>query len=475
MKLTWKLCLAVGLGVLAVLASHAALRVHRDLVRFRQTVRENHRTVGLVLSATIEHVAARDGEVRARSLVAEVDRRLAEMEIRWVGEIGGEPLAATFAEPGRFESESSVRDGAGQLRSYTTLRLPGASTTAIEIVEPLAGEAEYVHEAVVRTASTTLVVVLLCVAIILTFGVLFVGRPLEALRRHARRVGRGEVGIATPIQSRDEIGELALEMNAMSAALDEARVRVRSEEAARLDALAQLRQADRLRVVGELASSLAHDLGTPMGTVSARAQMIASGEVDSARARQLGAKIVEEIALMSVSIRQLLEHGRRDEPQRSWVEIGAWASAILDVMRPLAERRSLGLTLELSTAHPRIELDPRHMRHVLVNLLSNAIDASPPGASVEVVIDDDGPNLRIAVRDHGPGIAPENLAAVFEPFFTTKASSEGSGLGLSVARGIIEEHGGHLSARPGVPDGTWFEMTLPRAREDGVEVRHRSC
>ncbi|MBN8613520.1 MAG: HAMP domain-containing histidine kinase [Deltaproteobacteria bacterium] len=468
MKLTWKLCLAVGLGVLAVLAAHAALRVHRDIGRFRQSVRDNHRTIGLVLSAAIEEVAARDGEDRARSLVAEVDRRQSEMEIHWVAEIDGDPVGETMAEPGLFASVSGVREGQQQQRSYTTLRLPGASTTAIEIVEPLAREAEHVHEAVVRTASTTFVVLFLCVAIILTFGVWFVGRPLDALRRHARRVGRGEVGIATPIHSRDEIGELALEMNTMSAALDEARVRVRREEAARLDALAQLRQADRLRVVGELAASVAHDLGTPMGTVNARAQMIASGEVDSSRARELAAKIVDEIAVMSVSIRQLLEHGRRNEPQRSWIEVGPWASAILDVVRPLAERRDLKLTLELATEHPRIELDPLHMRHVLVNLLSNAIDASPRGASVEVVIDDDGPNLRIAVRDHGPGIAAEHLAAVFEPFFTTKSSSEGSGLGLSVARGIIEEHGGHLSTRAGIPDGTCFEVTLPRVPARGA-------
>lgn len=463
MKLTWKLSLAVGLGVLAVLAGHAALRVHRDLVRFRQTVRENHETVGLLLATSIEEMSARDGVARAESLVAEVDRREPGMRIRWVDAIDGVPVEAWLPVAGRFESTSvATDDGEEELRSYMTLRLPGAPVTAVEIIEPLGRQAEYASEAVARTATTTAVVLLLCVTIILAFGVLFVGRPLEALRRHAQRAGRGEVGIATPVASSDEIGELAREMNAMSTALDEARVRVRTEEAARFEALAQLRQADRLRVVGELASSIAHDLGTPMGTVSARAQMIASGEVALARAQELAAMVVDEIALMSTSIRQLLEHGRREEPQRVTVDLQAWTPTIIDLVRPLAERRGLEIRLEVATARAEVELDPQQMRHVLINLLSNAIDASPRGAAVEVVVDDDGSDLRIVVTDHGPGVPAENLAAIFEPFFTTKAPTEGSGLGLSVARGIVEEHGGRLSARSGVGDGTRFELRLPR-------------
>ena len=463
MKLTWKLSLAVGLGVLAVLTGHAALRVHRDITRFRQRVRDNHQTVGLLLAAAIEEIGARGDIERAESLVAEVDGRESMMQIRWVDVIGGVPVGDRLSAPGRFESTSVAGvSGEEELRSYTTLRLPGGPITAVEIVEPLSREAEYAQEAVLRTASTTGVVLLLCVSIILAFGVLFVGRPLEALRRHARRVGRGEIGIATPTVSNDEIGELAREMNAMSNALDEARLRVRTEEAARLDALGHLRQADRLRIVGELASSVAHDLGTPMGTVSARAQMIASGEVAMHRARELASMIVDEIAQMSGSIRQLLEHGRREEPRRVWVDLRAWAPTIVDLVRPLAERRGLEIVLSVATASPEVELDPQQMRHVLINLLSNAIDASPPGASVEVTVDDDGPDVRMVVADHGRGIPPENLAAVFEPFFTTKAPTEGSGLGLSVARGIIEEHGGRLSAHAGVPDGTRLELRVPR-------------
>lgn len=465
MKLTWKLSLAVGLGVLVVLAGHAALRVHRDRVRFRQAVRDNQETIGRLLAIAIEDVGAHEGVARAESLVAQADAHEPLLQIRWVDRVDGVPIAERWPTPGQFEWTSTDATEANDavLRSYTTLRVPGHAVTAIEIVEPLAREAEYAHEALLRTATTTCVVLLLCVSIITSFGVLFVGRPLEALRRHAERVGHGEAGIATPITSSDEIGDLARAMNAMSSALDQARVRVRNEEAARLEAIAQLRHADRLRVVGELASSVAHDLGTPMATVSARAQMIESGEVPLERARELAARIVEEIARMTSTIRQLLEHGRREPPQRVAVDVAAWVAGIVDLVRPLAERRELALRLDAKTSLAPVEIDPGQMRHVLINVISNAIEASPPGERVEVEVAEDAGALRIAVVDHGPGIPEANLTAVFEPFFTTKAPSEGSGLGLSVARGIVEEHGGRLVAARDAAGGTRFELRLPRA------------
>jgi signal transduction histidine kinase len=306
----------------------------------------------------------------------------------------------------------------------------------------------------------------LCITIILVFGVLFVGRPLEALRKHAERVARGEKGIQTAIASSDEIGELAREMNSMTAALDQARVRARSEEAARIEMLGQLRHADRLRIVGELASSVAHDLGTPMGTVSARAQMIASGEVSAERARELAATIVDEIAAMTGSIRQLLDYGRREQPRRVAVEIGAWGRQVVDLVRPLGEQRGIEIRLECDVPELEVEMDPIQMRHVLVNLLSNAIAASPDGAAVEVRVGESEDGAHVEVRDHGAGIPVERLAAIFEPFFTTKAPSEGTGLGLSIARGIVEEHGGHLTARAAPGGGSVFEVVLP-LRADG--------
>jgi two-component system NtrC family sensor kinase len=468
-RLTWKLSLAVGLGILVVLSGHAWVRVERDRDRFLDDLKSDHRTVGRALATAVELLGAREGEDRARALVDEVNRREPDIALRWV-QLGANATPRTEALRGtrprlqrRGDVESfttTLDDGEIALVTYVTLRVPTQRVSAIEIVEPLRQQPVYEREAISRTASTTAIVVVICIAIILGFGVVFVGRPLNVLRDHARRVGRGERAIQTRLSARDEIGELAREMNAMTTALDDARDRARSEEMARLSTLAQLRHADRLRVVGEIASSVAHDLGTPMSTVRARAQMIAGAEVDLDRSRALASKIIDEIDRMSARIRQLLDHARRSGPAHETLDVGQWAAEVIDLLRPVAERRRVDLELELEDAGVA-RLDAAQLRHVLINLVTNAIDASPEGERVGVSIACIGEALHMEVSDAGPGIPEDQRTEIFEPFFTTKAPGEGTGLGLSIARGIVEEHGGTITALSGERGGMTFVVVVP--------------
>jgi signal transduction histidine kinase len=466
MKLTTKLSLAVSIGIMLVLSAHAAMRVRRDVERFHEDVRSDHRVLGRSLAAAVELLSAEEGPARARALVSEVNRREHDVTIRWVDVVSDVPVAEDRTTdimpprvPGLLSSTLTTIDGEPALVTYATLQTPGEAPTAIELVEPLANEPEYVREAIVRTASTTALVCAICIAIILGFGVLFVGRPLAALREHAQRVARGELGTRTAVRAEDEVAELARDMNRMSEELGRAREKARDEGAARMEALAQLRHADRLRAVGEMASAVAHDLGTPLGTVRARAQMIAGGEADAGRSRELAANVVDEVDRMSAAIRQLLDHARREPGQRETVELRAWAAALLDVLRPLAERRDV--RLELAPGDPaEAEIDPSQMRQVLTNLVMNAIDASPAGGVVEIELGADESSVRLAVRDRGEGVPPELVERVFEPFFTTKRGGEGTGLGLSIARGIARDHGGDIRVESGRGPGTTFVVTL---------------
>lgn len=460
-RLTWKLSLAVGLGILVVLAGHAMLRVQRDRNRYLDDLKSDHRTVGRALAAAVELLGAREGEERARALVDEVNRREADIALRWIAN-GETPARIHLRRRGQVESfTTTLDDGENALVTYVSLRVPARRLSAIEIVEPLREQPEYEREAIMRTASTTAAVLAICIAIILGFGVVFVGRPLNALRDHARRVGRGERAIRTELATRDEIGELAQEMNSMTIALDGARERARSEEMARLSTLAQLRHADRLRVVGEIASSVAHDLGTPMSTVRARAQMISGGEVDAARSQALAAKIIEEIDRMSTRIRQLLDHARRTGASPETIDVASWATEIIDLLRPVAERKHVELTLDLRDTRVA-RMDASQLRHVLINLVTNAVDASTEGAGVGVLVACEEDVLRIEVSDCGAGIPEDQRHEVFEPFFTTKAPGEGTGLGLSIARGIVEENGGSIEARSNT-QGTTFVVLAPIA------------
>jgi two-component system, NtrC family, sensor kinase len=452
MRLTWKLSFAVSLGILVVLAAHAAFRVRRDLDRFSAEARSNHRTMARALAFAVQRAAPQDDE-SPLALVREVDEADAELELALRPGRDGDD--ASFASVERTEP-----DGDHVLVSHLGLSVAGRPMV-IEIEQRLTGRPERVREAVLRTASTTAVMLVACVSIILGFGLMFVARPLAALAQHARRFGRGELNVRTSIRGSDEIAELAREMNEMSHAVEQATARARREAASRVEALAQLRQADRLSAVGMMASSVAHDLGTPMASTRARAQMIADHEVDPERASALAVEIVDEIDRMSATIRRLLDHGRREDPQRVVTELRAWASEVLELLRPLADRRGVSMELAID-AEASAEIDPERMRHVLVNLVSNAIDASPAGGIVRVAVRVESGTVEITVDDEGKGASDAVLAQMFEPFFTTKRAGEGTGLGLSIVRGILEELGGEVRACSLAPVGMRFVVRAPR-------------
>lgn len=455
MRLTWKLSLTLALGVLVVLVGYAALRVRANVEGFRRDVTLGQRDLALAVAQMLESVTAREGEARAREILAEIAESEAPTRIEW------EPFAARSDIVDQMSSQVvSSADGPPILVSTVAIHIAGRDPSGLRIVEPLDREAEVERDAMLRIATTSGVVLAICLILILGFGILFVGRPLEALRRQAKRVGSGERGLRTEVNSNDEIGDLAREMNAMAESLDRAADRVQHEQEARIETLAQLRHADRLRTVGELAASVAHDLGTPMGTVSARAQMIANADVDPARARELAASIVEEIERMSKSIRTLLDHGRREGPQLAVTGARSLAEDVLALLAPLAASRRVRLVLA-DGPDASAKLDAAQVRHVLINLVTNAIDASPPGQTVELRVSAKDGHLLLEVDDRGSGIAPERMEHVFDPFFTTKPKGEGTGLGLSIARGIVQEHGGTLalSAREG--GGSTFVVDLP--------------
>ncbi len=455
MRLTWKLSLALALGVLVVLVGYAALRVRANVEGFRRDVTLGQRGLALAVAQTIESVAAHDGDARARALLDEIAEREAPVRIEWGAlrdgdDLGGDVASRVVERP----------NDAPVLESAIVLHIEDRAPSALRIFMPLDRESDVERDAMMRIATTSGVVLAICLILILGFGILFVGRPLDALRRQAKRLGSGERGLRTDVNSNDEIGDLAREMNAMAASLEAAADRVQHEQEARLVALAQLRHADRLRTIGELAASVAHDLGTPMGTVSARAQMIAHDDVEFTRARELAASIVDEIERMSKSIRALLGHARREGPQLAMTDARALADDVLSLLAPLAATRRVRLVLVDGSA-VSAKLDAAQVRHVLINLVTNAIDASTAGQTVELRVDARAQRLAFEVADRGPGIPAATLDHVFDPFFTTKPEGEGTGLGLSIARGIVEEHGGTLTVTAREGGGSTFTVSLP--------------
>jgi two-component system NtrC family sensor kinase len=471
MRLTRKLSLAIALGIVVVLGINGWLRIRAESDVYREDVRRDHATMARGLALAVETAWRQSGPALAEALVSDRNAREAQVSIRFVrahalesGDAEHEPRDpdAIPGAPGVTRS-AVVTDESGSpwMLSYARVDIPERDAAAIEIYETLGPEAAFQRERLVRTLATTLTLIVVCALVTLGFGILFVARPMRELIAKAERIGAGDLEGSLQITQDDEIRDLASAMNTMSERLADARKRLDRESLARLEALDQLRHADRLRTVGELATGIAHELGTPLGVVRARGAMVASGEVSEPRMRALGAIIVEHVDRMSDTIRQLLDFARRKPATRKNGDVVRVVEQAIALVSPLAGERRIELEREGTKRPIELAIDEAQLQHALANLVLNAIHATSDRGLIRVRVERRGLFVEIHVDDDGKGVAPQHAEHVFEPFFTTKPPGEGTGLGLTIAHGIVVEHGGSIVLGTSPLGGARFTVRLP--------------
>jgi signal transduction histidine kinase len=481
MKLVPKLTLAFIAVTLVIHANGAYRRVQRESETYSEDRDRDVTLVAQSMTDAAQGVWSAKGESAAQAMIVHVSHHDESVRVRWVCEDPAElPAAGTIdcAALTRMKREEVAHAVDRERRyAYAPVVIDGAARGAIEVSASLAPEQGFVQRTIADVTKNNLINNSILLVVSFFLSVWLVARPTRALVEKARRVGRGDFEGPLVLPAHDEFSDLANEMNSMSAQLGELVERVRTESAARVDAMEQLRHADRLKTVGTLASGIAHELGTPLNVIEARATMIASGEVTGEPAKQYAEIVVDASERMARIIRQLLTFARRRGPEKKRSDLVEMAKQSIDLVRPLARKKSIGLNVISKDDDVVTSTDAMQIQQALTNLLVNAIQASDEGHPVEVRIarervrppvdlggkEDDYVCLR--VKDEGPGIAPENLAHVFEPFYTTKDVGEGTGLGLSVAYGIVRDHGGWIAVESEVGRGTRFSMYLPRTEE----------
>jgi signal transduction histidine kinase len=260
------------------------------------------------------------------------------------------------------------------------------------------------------------------------------------------------------------LGQVAQALNEMAAQLEAARVRLVTESERTLDLEQQVRQAETLAVAGKLASAIAHEVGTPLNIISGRAEFLLKTAELEAAARKDVETIVAQIDRISGIIRSLLDTVRPRDPDIRPIPLAEVLDRVLPLLRHPARRRQVTLRTEIPPDLPAVLADAGQLQQVLINLILNAIDATPGGGAVDIRAERlpirDRPGVAIAVRDTGPGIPDELLPRVFEPFFTTKPAGRGTGLGLAICRDIARAHGGTLRVDVG-QGGTTFTAWIP--------------
>lgn len=284
-------------------------------------------------------------------------------------------------------------------------------------------------------------------------------RPIKDLTAVAVRIGStGDLEPVPSPSSRDEVGDLAIAFQRMVSA-----VAIANDEMVR---------ASKLAFLGEMAAGMAHEIRTPLGIIRNSAQLLERRmeSTGDGEAGEWAMFIREESDRLGRVVSTLLDFVRPAEPAKSTTDIAAIATRSVEMLAAEAEGRGVVLRVDAADSVP-IPCDPDQIRQVLLNLVLNALQATPRGGTVAVTVSADGGGAQIVVCDTGVGIPDELRNRLFEPF--TSRRDGGIGLGLAIVRRIVRAHGGEVRARNREGGGAAFTVWLPGAAAPPLDAgRH---
>ena len=220
----------------------------------------------------------------------------------------------------------------------------------------------------------------------------------------------------------------------------------------------QLRRADRLSAVGQLAASLAHEIRNPLGSIEGAIDIV-ERTADEERRREFLGIIKKETRRLNGLLTNLLNFARPRAPQIREAQVDTMVRTVVDLTSHNAQQQGIQLKLHIAPDLPPVECDSEQIIQVLLNVTLNAIQASPAGGQISISADRRENMILMRVSDEGSGIADMELDKIFDPFYTTKEG--GTGLGLAISYQILAQHGGGIAVERNPDKGMTFTLTLP--------------
>jgi len=433
-----------------------------------------------------------------------LDTFLADLKLQALADIiildqEGSLVTTTLVEPGagygilEIDGESLTKAGLTSLnrelelygREYEALYTPLMIRDAEAGFIGLVSSSEYIATALTTNRTTFSLIFTLGTGAIILLGFLLaqhIARPILQLRSMSQAVAGGDLERTSGLKRTDEIGELADAFDIMTL-----RLRERTEEAARLyeEAVrrakeladmnarlqatqAQLVQSEKLASVGQLTAGIVHDVKNPLAVIKGLAEELAEeGSLDEFTVDGLET-IRDSASKANTIVTDLLKFARQSTPEMQTRDMRSTLESVFRLTEYLLRKGNVTLVPDLPRISTMAAYDAQQIEQVLINLVTNAVQAMPEGGTLDVSLKEMDDKLIITMRDSGVGISEENIVRIFDPFFTTKPEGEGTGLGLSVSYGIVSRHRGLIEVESEIGIGTTFIVTLP-IRVDNLE------
>ncbi len=282
----------------------------------------------------------------------------------------------------------------------------------------------------------------------------FVQRPMVELQEKIAQVSEGNLDVAVGFSNRnDEIGDLGRNFNNMTRRLRD------SQEEIELLHRTQMSRAEHLATLGELAAGLAHEIRNPLAGIAGVMEIIARDLPPTSPARAVVKDVRLEVAQINRILTDLLETARPHRPQVHLSNLNTTVEHAVMLARQQVLSKPINIELHPAADIAEVEHDSDQIHQVLLNLLLNAVQAMDGAGTIRVDMGSRGDFATVDVVDTGRGISPRHLPNIFRPFFTTKGN--GTGLGLSLARRIVEEHQGRIEVSSVEGKGSKFTVLLP--------------
>ena len=404
------------------------------------------------------------------------------------------PNVETYNEYGRpnEDQESIETENRGSWIISTTISAQSQPIGCLILTVSRSSLNAVTWDLVLRNLLLMLASLVAVVLIIHFFFLRAVRRPVKEMIRTMESAERGQLNVRARLQSWDEIGLLAAHLNRMMRRIENfskdlgrkveeatAELARRNEELRGInkelfETQKSLARSERLAVAGQLAASLAHEIGTPLNSISGHVQLLARRKSnDEATARRL-LVIEKQVENIVRTVRQLLSWTRKYELHLELVDLGRILEDTLLLSSPLLELRKIRVQMNLARNCPRIYGDSGYLHQVFLNLINNSADAMPRGGELRVALrgpaPEEPPEVEVVLADTGTGMASETLAHIFDPMFTTKQIGTGAGLGLAICDRILRQHAAtiHVESEPG--HGTTFTIRLPLDCREKVEA-----
>lgn len=279
--------------------------------------------------------------------------------------------------------------------------------------------------------------------------------PIFRLAEGVKKVSAGDLSVTFPVESKDEIGELAERFNDMVRQLRERDVLEK-----------RLYEAEHLSKVGQLASGIAHEIRNPLNYISLGIDHLKEEFIPACPERReelekLVGKIKEEVRRANYMVVNFMNYGRPLKLRRKEVSYADLLRKSLPVIEDRLAEQQITVAMELAPDLPPMHVDPELLRNCLFNFVTNAAQAMPDGGTIILgaTYQPTEKVFRLTFTDGGTGIPPEDVGKIFQPYFTTKEA--GIGLGLAITERIVREHGGSIEVESRVGQGTTFTVLLP--------------